>query len=870
MRSLIPFFLFQFLFSSLPSREGVGLNRFERLEKRRGGERKRVLCQEKGDSLIKDDFLLNFDSIGGAKQSHPRVGGGSEVVIAFSDTRDGNSDVQLQRFSLIGNRLGRNIRVNDDRGLKWQGEPDLCLLANGNFVLAWEDRRDCNSDVFVQIFEANGNRVGNNIRANDDETRTDQRNVSLTQLGEERFLVVWDDWRNDPGDIYGQIFANDGRRIGNNFQINEGTWLQYHPSGAADREGNFVVAWQDGRGRSWDIYARRFDQNGNPLGGDFLVNDDNTDRFQGDPEVAMGEDGSFIIVWADERAGNSDIYAQRFLSDGTRIGANFLVNEIQVGNQSQPALTLDRNGRIFCLYTDDRLGNPDIFLTIFDTLGNRLATLKINDDNTTAPQGMGALTVTEDGNIWAVWEDGREGNQDVYCQVLRETVRIGENLRVNDDSLSTHQRCPFITVSGQGEFLVAWEDERNGDIDIYCQRFDTLGNLIGENLLVNDEINLSYQFYPSTARDFSGRTLITWTDTRGGESDIYAQFFDENGNRMGDNFLVNDNQNNTQWYPIVSADSAGHFLIVWMDNRDGNWDIYGQRYFQRDPIGGNFRVNEITTGDQMYAYCAYDQFGDFLITWMDNREGNFEIYAQLYDQNGNPMGNNFKVNETSESFQGYPACAKGGNYFALAWEDEREGNVDIYAQSFLANGNRIGGNFRVNDDMTEEDQYSPSLTIAENGDIIFVWCDGRKGDGDLDIYAQRFDSTGRRIGRNLLINNPDSFPGNNQWLIGQGIKTYQNKIAFSWIDNRRHKGWDIYGKVVKLSYLSLLEDLRPLTRTNPLSPLYCPNWGKIPKGAIIYDVKGRKRENLSFLRQGVYFLEWRRGERVERRKMIKF
>ncbi len=825
------------------------------------------------DSLIRDDFLLNFDTTGGTKQSHPRVRGREAVVVAFSDTRDGNSDAHFQQFSLAGGRLGVNRRANDDRGLKWQGEPDLCLLDNGNFVLAWEDRRDCNSDVYLQIYDAVGNRVGENIKANDDETRTDQRNVALCPLGEGRFLVVWDDWRNDPGDIYGQIFSEDGLRIGANFRVNEGSWLQYHPSCAADSEGNFVVSWQDGRGTSWDIYARRFDRNGNPLGSDFLVNDDNTTSFQGDPEVAVRADGSFIIVWSDERQGNSDVYGQRYSANGVPIGGNFLVNEVISGNQSAPGIAIDPSGKFFVSYTDDREGSPDIYLVQFDQMGNRIGTIKVNDDSGNNSQGMSSLTIVGDGNIWVVWEDCREGNQDVYGQQLRDTIRVGRNFKVNDDTLSSHQRCSFIGVDGRGEFLVAWEDERNGDIDIYGQRFDSLGNLIGENFKVSDESNLSYQFYPSVARDFSGKTLITWTDTREGDPDIYGQFYDEEGNQIGNNFLINDQREGTQWYPVCAADSAGNFMVVWMDMRGGDWDIYGQRYDRnQNPIGGNFRINDETSGEQMYGYCAMDKRGEFVVVWMDSRDGEFEIYAQRFDREGNRMGNNFRVNEASNAFQGYPACAKNEGHFIIAWEDEREENVDIYAQAFLASGQRIGENFRVNDDTTEEDQYSPSLDISDNGEILFVWCDSRKGDGDLDIFGQRFDTTLRRIGGNVLINRPDSFFGNNQWLIGQGVKIYKDKIGFAWIDNRRRRGWDIYAKLVKLSYLSIAERALRDGGYRALKTYYLDGI-EIPEGeVVIYDVKGaRVFPSQSKFRQkpGIYIMEWNREERVYRKKFIK-
>ena len=68
---------------------------------------------------------------------------------------------------------------------------------------------------------------------------------------------------------------------------------------------------------------------------------------------------------------------------------------------------------------------------------------------------------------------------------------------------------------------------------------------------------------------------------------------------------------------------------------------------------------------------------------------------------GNAVGANLKANDnTGSAYMGYPAvaCDSAGN-FVVAWEDGRNPNeTDIYAQRFDLNGARLGGNFRVNSD----------------------------------------------------------------------------------------------------------------------------------------------------------------------------
>ena len=75
--------------------------------------------------------------------------------------------------------------------------------------------------------------------------------------------------------------------------------------------GNFVIAWMsDG-----EVFAQHYDNNGNPLGGEFQVNTYTTSE-QWWPSVAMDSNGNFVIAWEswgpDQDGFGSGIYAQRY------------------------------------------------------------------------------------------------------------------------------------------------------------------------------------------------------------------------------------------------------------------------------------------------------------------------------------------------------------------------------------------------------------------------------------------------------------------------------------------------------------------------------------------------------------------------------
>jgi hypothetical protein len=92
---------------------------------------------------------------------------------------------------------------------------------------------------------------------------------------------------------------------------------QENPAIAMDAEGNFVVVWnsylQDGSSNG--IFGQRFDSNCNPAGDEFQINTE-TSGNQREPAVAMDAEGNFVVTWYGPGEDKEDIFARRFNSNG--------------------------------------------------------------------------------------------------------------------------------------------------------------------------------------------------------------------------------------------------------------------------------------------------------------------------------------------------------------------------------------------------------------------------------------------------------------------------------------------------------------------------------------------------------------------------
>jgi hypothetical protein len=716
-------------------------------------------------------------------------------------------DIYAQRYNSSGAPLGTNFKVNDDAGTAVHGYPTIAADGSGNFVIAWYDYRSItNSDIYAQRYNSSGTPLGTNFKVNDDIGTSGQAAPGIAMDGSGNFVITWADARNVNADIYAQRYNSSGTPLSTNFKVNDdvGTADQVIPAIAIDGSGNFVMTWYDYRNGNWDIYAQRYNSSGAPLGTNFEVNDDvgTAKQYGYGPAITADGSGNFVIAWEDDRNGNPDVYAQRYNSSGTPLGTNFKVND-DVGTAYQycPAIAIDGSGNFVITWEDHRYSRMDIYAQKYNFSGTPLgANFKVNDNAGPPDHYWPAIAMDGSGNFVITWEDNRSGYYwDIYAQRYDSSCTpLGANFGVNDDIGPTDQNYPAIALDGSGNFVITWQDGRSGNYDIYARRHNSSGTPLSTNFKVNDDAGTASQNRSVIAIAGSGKFVITWEDYRNGNYDIYAQRYNSSCTPLGTNFKVNDDVGTAdQFIPAMALDGSGNFVITWGDYRNGNLDIYAQRYNSSGiPLSTNFKVNDdVGTANQSSPTIAADGSGNFVISWEDNRNGNYDIYAQKYNSSGTPLGANFKVNDDIETaHQYYPAIAMDGSgNFVITWEDDRiigGYSFDIYAQRYNTTGTPLGTNFKVNDDVGTADQSNPAVGLDGLGNFVISWEDNRNG--NYDIYAQKYNSSGTPVQSNYLIPNP-LYSSYEQGL--PAVAANNSNIFFTWQDTRRGN-WDIYAKIV--------------------------------------------------------------------------
>jgi beta propeller repeat protein len=248
--------------------------------------------------------------------------------------------------------------------------------------------------------------------------------------------------------------------------------------------------------------------------------------------------------------------------------------------------------------------------------------------------------------------------------------------------------------------------------------------------------------------------VIVWQDNRNGDWDIYAYDLE----KQAEYAICTADGNQTN--PSVGFGNILYDpIIAWKDDRNGNNDIYGYVLigpYRELAIG---REIEICTDpcDQQHP----DSMGTY-VCWQDFRNGNWDIYGKSYENDMEP--NEFVICDDS-SDQINPAA--GWDY--VVWQDNRGGDWDIYGFD-MDDQNEVA--------ICTEDgnQANPSCS----GLLGFAWQDDRNGDEDVygllctDIICSGYAEVGVCTAPGTQINNA---------LL---------RDAVVWQDNRNGT-WDIYG-----------------------------------------------------------------------------
>ena len=664
------------------------------------------------------------DDIGSARQDRPAIAvdAAGNAYAVWIDDRNGNGAVYFA-YRPAGGNWGTNVQVSDVGSAE---EPDIAVDAAGNAYAVWTS-----GDIYFAYRPAGGS-WGGNVRVNDDSGSAEQSAPAIAVDATGNAYAVWVDQRNDAYDIYFS-YRPSGGSWGANVWVNDaGSSVRETPDIAVDATGNAYAVWGDLPQRS--VYFA-YRPAGGSWEGDVRVNDVTVlARF---PTIAVDNSGSAYTVWQDLRTGRYNIYFA-YRPAGGSWGDNVWVSD--AGRYAmQPAIALDTSGNAYAVWHGYMAGDTyfgGIYFAYRPAGGSWGASLRVSDAGG-ASQEVPAIAVDATGNAYAVWQDSRNNNCDIYFAYRPAGGSWGANMRVNDDTGSADQLRPDIAVDPMGNAYAVWEDLRNdpdGGCDVTtCNKdiyfaYRPAGDNWGGNVRVNDGTSNGLR-NPAIAVDPVGNAYAVWWEGEDpcSEGDIHFAYRPVGGSWEG-TVRVNDDIGSAfggLTSPAIAVDPMGNAYAVWEDSRNGHCDIY----FAYRPVGGSWDANvQVNDGTNPYPATpdiAVDATGNAYVVWLIDID--HDIYF-AYQPSGGSWGANVQVNDDTNSAWYNPAIAVDpmGNAHAVWWGTPGRGS-NIYS-AYRAAGGGWGPNVRVNDDIGVANRSSPDIAVDTAGNGYAVWPDDRNTD----------------------------------------------------------------------------------------------------------------------------------------------
>jgi hypothetical protein len=296
------------------------------------------------------------------------------------------------------------------------------------------------------------------------------------------------------------------------------------------------------------------------------------------------------------------------------------------------------------------------------------------------------------------------------------------------------QEEPAVAFDGTN-FLVVWQDARAGFYDIYAARVSPAGIVLDSSAIAVSSVAAGQRF-PAVVFDGTD-FLVVWSDERNGAYDIYGARVTPAGTVLDPSGIPVSTAASDQWYPAVAFDGT-NCIVVWQDYRNGGYDIYGARVTPAgivlDPSG--IPVSTVMNG-QWYPAVTFDG-ANFLVVWTDERNLSYDIYMARVTPSGSVLDPSGIPVSMAVDWQAYPAVAFDGTNSLVVWQDYRNGSYDIYAAR-VTPGCAVLDPSGIPVSTAANGQRFPAVAF-DGTDFQAVWQDYRNG--SFDVYGARISSAG--------------------------------------------------------------------------------------------------------------------------------
>jgi BNR repeat-like domain len=338
------------------------------------------------------------------------------------------------------------------------------------------------------------------------------------------------------------------------------------------------------------------------------------------PIIAVDSLGGLHVVWQDSTPGNNEVYYKRS-TDG---GASWTTGKRLTWTSTyshRPVIGVDSSGGLHVFWADDPAGNSEIYCRK-STDGGDTWTASQRLTWTAGYSFVPAMAVDSSHHLHVVWSDGTPGNQEIYHKKSTDggaTWTTGQRITWNAGSSIN----PKIGADSSGNLYVVWQDNTPGSWEVYYAKSTNRGATWTASQRLTWSSGTSG--YPIIGIDSSGRLHVVWQGSVSGNVEAFYRKSTDGGASWTTSRRLSLTSG-ASVSPVVAVDSSDNLHLVWSDDTPGNAEIY---YKKSTDAGATWTANRRLSWTSGYSWepsLAIDTSGNVHVAWYDNTPGNWEIY----------------------------------------------------------------------------------------------------------------------------------------------------------------------------------------------------------------------------------------------------
>jgi hypothetical protein len=430
------------------------------------------------------------------------------------------------------------------------------------------------------------------------------------------------------------------------------------------------------------------------------------------PKVATASDGNTYISWFSQESGNYNVRMQLFDPAGNELWANggiLISDHTSMSWLTDYNLSVDKENCAIVGFQDIRNGNNNIHVYKISPSGQFLwGANGLSLSENTAFEPYPVIQNLADNSTVFAWQ-----SQDTAGQGVIRLQKIGSDstrhwgqwgIIYNSSNPDENYIYPSLVASDNNSVILIFHKQTgswNSPKYIYAQKFDANGALVwAQDMAIFSGSGVPIIPSITCESDSANGAVICWHDTRQGMGmfNVYVQRITSTGILLftPGGQVVTTSGNYIQMNPSMTYVPSTQEVYTFfnLENVDQNqWGLAGQKIDATGqllwgnamltliPVSsvdiGSIRVRR-SAGQVLVTYTLYD-FGNFI---------DAEIKATLLDASGTAVWTPSVSTICSvQSGKGHQVTGYyGAHQWVLAWEDDRSGNADVYAQNILING----------------------------------------------------------------------------------------------------------------------------------------------------------------------------------------